>query len=53
MTISHYINVRMQKYTKLCMNTWHLDELVIVSWDDNICKLMYKNIVNRKVTTMT
>ena len=29
------------EYTKLYVNSWHLDELK-VSWDDNICKLIHK-----------
>ena len=29
------------RYTKLCINNWHLDELR-VSWDDSICELIHK-----------
>ena len=41
MTTFHYKILGFTKYTRLCFNYWHLDE-VEVSWDNNTCKLIHK-----------
>ena len=40
MKIIHYINAKDAKYTKLCFNTWHLDDMK-GSRGDNICNVIH------------